>query len=223
MVSDADRAAERLIVDGIRAARPDDGVLGEEGAAHEGRSGVRWIIDPLDGTTNFLYRIPAFAVSIGIEVAGRPVAGVVVDPVRGETFTAVAGGGAHCNGRPIRVSGAEDLATALVATGFSYDAERRRRQATVLVEVLPQVRDIRRFGAAALDLCWVAAGRVDAFYEQGLAPWDHAAGALIATEAGARTADLTGGSAFGDFVLAASPDLHEPLRRLLLEAGADRA
>jgi myo-inositol-1(or 4)-monophosphatase len=223
MVSDADRAAEALVVDGIRAARPADAVLGEEGAAHDGTSGVRWVVDPLDGTTNFLYRLPAFAVSIGVEVDGRPLVGVVVDPVHGETYTAVAGRGAACNGRRLHVDDRTDLAAALVGTGFSYESARRRRQAGVLAEVLPAVRDIRRVGAAALDLCWVAAGRLDAFYEKGLAPWDHAAGALIASEAGARTTDLHGGPPSGDFVLAAAPGIHEPLRRLLLEADAGRA
>lgn len=223
MVSEADRAAESLVVEGIRTQRPDDAILAEEGASHDGSSGVRWVIDPLDGTTNFLYRLPAFAVSIGVEVDGQPAVGVVVDPVHGETFTAVAGRGASCNGRALLVDDGRDLATALVGTGFSYDPRGRRRQAEVLVDVLPAVRDIRRVGAAALDLCWVAAGRLDAFFEKGLAPWDHAAGALVAREAGARTSDLHDGPGSGTFLLAAAPALHDPLRHLLLEAGAERA
>ena len=188
MVTEMDRASERLIVDGLLAARPDDGVLGEEGASREGRSGVRWVIDPLDGTTNYLYGFPSYGVAIGAEVDGVPVAGAVHDPVHGETFTAVRGAGAHLDARRLPpVGGAPTLATALVGTGFAYDAARRGEQAEVLRGVLPYVRDVRRAGAAAVDLCWVAAGRLDAFYERGLAPWDWCAASLVAAEAGART------------------------------------
>jgi myo-inositol-1(or 4)-monophosphatase len=208
VVTASDRASERLIVEGIRAARPDDGVLGEEGTAVAGTTGVRWVVDPLDGTTNFLYGVPSFAVSIAAEVDGTTEVGVVVDVMRGETFTAVRGGGAHLDGRPIRCNDATELATALVGTGFAYDAARRAHQGALVAHVLPRVRDIRRFGAAAIDLCWVAAGRLDAYYEEGLAPWDKAAGALVAVEAGATvdTAHLT---------VAAAPALYEPLRALL--------
>jgi myo-inositol-1(or 4)-monophosphatase len=185
MVTETDRASERLIVERLRAERPGDGVLAEEGTAEAGTTGVRWIVDPLDGTTNFLYGLPSFGPSIAVEVDGVVVAGVVIDTGRGEVFDAVLGGGARLDGRPIACNHAGELATALVATGFSYDAGRRARQAEVLGHVLPRVRDIRRLGAAAIDLCWVACGRVDAFYERGLAAWDRAAGCLIAAEAGA--------------------------------------
>ena len=223
MVTEVDRASERLIVEGLRDARPGDGVLAEEGTDAEGSTGVRWVVDPLDGTTNYLYGLPAFSVSIAAEVEGRTLVGVVHDPSRGETFTARRGQGARLGARALRCSAPPDLGDALVGTGFSYERERRERQAEVLRTVLPRVRDIRRGGSAALDLCWVGAGRLDAFYEKGLAPWDGAAGALIASEAGATTGDLDGGPASGAFTLAAPEGLFEPLRRLLAEAGAGTA
>jgi myo-inositol-1(or 4)-monophosphatase len=220
MVTEMDHASERLIVEGILAVRPDDAILGEEGSRRDGSSGVRWVIDPLDGTTNYLYGVPAFTVSIAAEVDGEGAVGVVVDPTHGEVFTAVRGGGAHCNGVPIRVSGASDLTTALVATGFSYLTEERGRQAAVVQRVLPAVRDIRRMGAASLDLCAVACGRVDAYYEAVLQPWDVAAGIVIAVEAGATVEGLDGGPPTQGSVLAATPALAEPLRRLVRAAPA---
>ena len=223
MVTATDRAAERLVVDAIRLARPDDAILGEEGTADTGTSGVRWIVDPLDGTTNFLYGLPAFAVSIAVEVDGVVEAAVVADAGRGETFTARRGAGAHLDGRRLRCRATDDLGTALVGTGFADDAARRARQGEVVAKVLPVVRDIRRLGAAAIDLCWVAAGRLDAYYERGLAPWDLAAGALVAAEAGATVGDLQGGPPSGAFTLAAPPALFAPLRDLLATAGADLA
>jgi myo-inositol-1(or 4)-monophosphatase len=223
VVTASDRAAERFIVDRIRAARPDDAILGEEGTDHPGTSGVRWVVDPLDGTTNFLYGIPAFAVSIAIEVDGVTEAAVVIDAARLETFTAVRGGGARLDDRPIRCNDAERLETALVGTGFAYDAVRRAQQGAVVAQVLPAVRDVRRIGSAATDLCWVACGRYDAYYEQGLSPWDLAAGALIAAEAGATVGDLDGGPASGGFTLATAPVLFEPLRALLRTVGAGTA
>jgi myo-inositol-1(or 4)-monophosphatase len=223
LVTEVDRASEALIVAGLLAARPHDGIVGEEGTDRPGTSGVRWVVDPIDGTTNFVYGVPGFAVSLAAEVDGRVVAGVVHDPRHGEVFTATLGGGAQRNGRTIAVAAPTTLERALVATGFSYEPERRRRQAHVLTAVLPAVRDIRRQGAASVDLCWVACGRVDACYERGLAPWDHAAGALIAAEAGAVVSDLDGGPPSGQFVLAASPAVAEPLRALLRRAGAASA
>ena len=223
MVSTMDGASERHIVDGIRAARPDDGIVGEEGTDHAGTSGVRWIIDPLDGTTNYLYAVPAYAVSIAVEVDGVVVAGVVADPSHRETFAATLGGGATCNGKPISCTDVSSLAHALVGTGFSYDADRRTRQGAVVGALLPRARDVRRFGAAALDLCWVACGRLDAFYEKGLQPWDLDAGVLIAAEAGARTGDLDGGPASTAFTLAAGPAIFDELRSLLRSAGANDA
>jgi myo-inositol-1(or 4)-monophosphatase len=193
MVTEMDRASERLVVSALLARRPDDGILGEEGSARAGTSGVRWVIDPLDGTTNYLYGFPSWGVAVGVEVDGLAVAGAVRDPVHGETFSAWLGGGAWCGGRRLQVVGAPTLATALVGTGFAYDAARRAEQAAVLVGVLPRVRDVRRAGAAAVDLCWVAAARLDAFFERGLAPWDWAAASVIASEAGARTARFDDG------------------------------
>jgi myo-inositol-1(or 4)-monophosphatase len=213
MVTEMDRASEAFIAGVLRERRPGDGLLGEEGAAATTSTGVRWVIDPLDGTTNYLYGFPAFAVSIAAEVDGVGVAGAVHDPVHGETFSAFTGGGAWLNGVRLEVEGAPDLGTALVGTGFSYDAGARARQSEVLRHVLPVVRDVRRAGAAALDLCWVAAGRLDAFYERGLQPWDLAAGAVVATEAGAVVERLEDGT-----VVAAAPQLFEPLCRTLAMA-----
>lgn len=218
MVTDMDRASEVLIAEGILAARPADGIVGEEGADHAGSSGVCWIIDPIDGTTNYLYGLPGFAVSIAVEVDGVTAAGVVHDPLHDDVFSATRGGGARRNGEPISVSGKRDLPTALVATGFAYSPETRLRQARVLEEVLPRVRDVRRAGAASVDLCSVACGRLDAYYESGLARWDLAAGALIASEAGATLGDLMGGPPSATFTLAANPALFAPMRDLLREA-----
>ncbi|MBV8979531.1 MAG: inositol monophosphatase [Acidimicrobiia bacterium] len=218
MVTAVDVASEALIVGAIERERPDDGVLGEEGSNREGTTGVRWIIDPLDGTTNYLYGFPMFAVSIAAEVDGQVEAGAVFHPSLDELFTARRGKGARCNGEPINVSGHDDLSTALVGTGFAYDADMRRRQGRWLEHVLPSVRDIRRGGAAALDLCWVACGRLDGFYEAGLAPWDFAAGDLIAREAGAETSDFDGGPVRSGSVLAASPRIASALRALVAEA-----
>ncbi len=209
MVTEMDRAAERLITTRLAEERPDDAVLGEEGADRSGTTGVRWIIDPLDGTTNYLYGFLSFGVSIGVEVDGMVCAGAVHDPVHGETFSATRNAGAWCNGRRLRLHGPPSLATALVGTGFSYNADRRAQQAEVLRRVLPNVRDIRRAGAAAVDLCWLGAGRIDAFYEYGLEPWDWAAGSLVASEAGARTAIIAG------VHVAAPPHLFDPLVELL--------
>jgi myo-inositol-1(or 4)-monophosphatase len=223
MVSEMDRAAEALIVEHLLGARPDDGMVGEEGTDRPGTSGVRWIVDPLDGTTNYLYGLPGFGVSIAAEREGVVVAGVVLDVVRQEVYAATRGGGATRDGQPIGVSGVEALATALIGTGFSYDADRRERQAAVLVEVLPRVRDIRRFGAAAVDLCLVACGRYDGYYERGLAPWDLAAGSLIAAEAGAEVTDFEGGPVRTGAVVAAAPAIAQDLRDLLVAAGAPEA
>jgi myo-inositol-1(or 4)-monophosphatase len=190
LVSEADHAAERLIRDRLSAARPGDGVLGEEGGDAEGTTGLRWVVDPLDGTINFLFRIPQWAVSIACEDATGTIVGVIYDPMRDELWSAERDGAALLDGRPIRGSDRTDLATALVATGFGYDADIRRRQAEVAAALLPQVRDIRRFGAAALDLAWAACGRIDAFYERGLNTWDRAAGELLCRRAGLSVREL---------------------------------
>ncbi|CAN5275133.1 inositol monophosphatase family protein [soil metagenome] len=223
MVTEMDHASEALILEGVRSVRPDDGFLGEEGSTVAGTSGVRWVIDPIDGTTNYLYSHPGFSVSIAVEVEGVAVVGVVVDPLHDDVFTAVRGGGARCNGEPIRASAKADLPTALVGTGFAYEGDRRRRQAEVLGRIIGDIRDVRRMGAASVDLCSVACGRLDAYYERGLAPWDLAAGVLVAVEAGARVGALDGGPPSDAFVLAAAPAIFDPLRRLLSAAGAGEA
>jgi myo-inositol-1(or 4)-monophosphatase len=214
LVSEADRASEAYIVGQLRSARPDDSFVGEEGTSYMGTSRVSWVADPLDGTTNFFFDLPAFSVSLAAEYDGRPVVGVVVDVSRQETWAATVGRGAFCNGVACHVaSGRSVLATALVATGFSYSTERRAEQAAVLPYLLPAVRDIRRFGSAALDLCWVAAGRYDAYYESGLNAWDSAAGSLICEEAGGEVTTLADST-----LLASTPELSGPLVKLLTEA-----
>jgi myo-inositol-1(or 4)-monophosphatase len=215
VVTVMDARSERLLVERITASRPSDGFLGEEGASIAGSSGVRWVIDPVDGTVNYLYRLPDWAVSVAAEADGQTQVGVVVVPAYGEVFAATAGGGATLNGRPIHVSARTTLSQALVGTGFGYAADRRARQGQILAEVLPRVRDVRRAGAASVDLCSVACGRLDGYYERGLAPWDLAAGSLIAREAGARVEGLHGGQASGDLVLAAGPGVFDALHDLL--------
>lgn len=213
-VSEADKAAERLITGALRDERPDDGVLGEEGADRSGSTGLRWVIDPLDGTVNYLYGMPAWCVSIACEDAEGAVVGVVHQPAAGLTFTARRGAGSTCNGKVLTVNDPVPLARALVATGFSYDVAQRTRQADVVRELLPQVRDIRRVGSAALDLCMVAAGMADAYYEDTTARWDWAAGALVAAEAGA-TVRVTGGE-----LVVAGPALFGALAAALDAAGS---
>jgi myo-inositol-1(or 4)-monophosphatase len=183
LVSEADVAAERAIREVLGRRRPADAILAEEGGA-TGEGGLRWVVDPLDGTINFLFGIPAFAVSLACEDASGTVVGLVLDPLRDECFTAARSSSATLNGEPIRGSERDELGRALVATGFGYDARVRARQAAVVARLLPRVRDIRRVGAAALDLAWAACGRFDAYYERGVQPWDVAAGALIAARAG---------------------------------------
>jgi myo-inositol-1(or 4)-monophosphatase len=182
-VSDADVAAEQAIRHVLTRHRPDDAILGEEGGATAGGD-LRWVVDPLDGTVNFLFGIPAFGVSVACEDADGVLAGVVLDPMRGELFAATRDGAATLDGGEVRGSERAELATALVATGFAYDARVRERQGAVIARVLPRVRDIRRVGAAALDLCWSACGRFDAYFERGVHHWDVAAGTLIAERAG---------------------------------------
>ncbi len=222
VVTAADKASEVFIIEHILAERPDDGILGEEGGDVIGTSGVRWIVDPIDGTTNYVYDIPAYSVSIAAELDGVIVAGAVVEPKSNSVYDAGLNAGARKNGEPLSCTPKAELETALIATGFGYTADRRAGQAAVLTTLLPQVRDIRRFGSAALDLCAVADGRVDAYYEKGLNLWDLAAGWLIAAEAGATVADLRGGDPSPEFVLASGPDLFGLLRDLLDGAKADQ-
>lgn len=209
-VSDADREAERVIRELLASERPEDGLVGEEGSRIEGDRARRWIVDPLDGTVNFLYGLRTWAVSIALEDDDGLAVGVVFNPVDSECFSAARGEGALMNGREIRVTGCPALDRAMVATGFSYEADRRREQAELLVRLLPRIRDVRRAGAAALDLAYVAAGRVDAFYERGLKRWDEAAGRLLVKEAGGVVEDLVGNPR--GVLAAGTPTLLEKLR-----------
>ena len=261
VVTAMDRRAEALITERIRAARPGDAILGEEGgethgapALDPGQSGgpstaaaVRWIVDPLDGTVNYLYGLADWAVSIAAEVDGTIVAGVVAVPLHGETFTAVRGKGAWLHstaergsatgegstggepsvtGQPsvtaLRCNRGVPLGQALVGTGFGYLPGRRRVQGEVVAALLPQIRDIRRGGSASVDLCMVAAGRLDAFYERGLNYWDYAAGALIAQEAGAHVTGLGGRPAGSSLTVAAGPGLYEELTAVLAALNPER-
>jgi len=218
MVSDADREAEGLIRDLLRRERPDDAILGEERGSTAGAGGLLWVVDPLDGTTNYLYGHPTWSVSIACEDDRGARVAVVHHPVAGETFTAVRGRGALLDGVGIRVSDATDLSRSLIGTGFGYRAEVRAEQARALVEILPAVRDVRRAGSAAIDLCWVACGRLDGYYELGVQRWDTAAGVLVAQEAGAAVSPLEpSGSAEGG-VLVAGPGIHDALSGLVRAA-----
>ncbi|UOQ60434.1 inositol monophosphatase [Leucobacter rhizosphaerae] len=225
MVTEADRACEQLIVEALREARPDDGILGEEGTGIEGTSGITWVLDPIDGTTNYLYDLPAYAVSIAATVEDptafadgrRGIAAAVYSPRSDEMFDAWQGGGARRNGEPIRISGNLDLATSLIGTGFGYTVERKLEQLELLQRVLPRVRDIRRIGSAAYDLCMTAAGRLDAFYEKGLQPWDYAGAALIAVEAGAEIVGLDEATPPGEpLMFVGHPEIVRTLRDVVL-------
>lgn len=238
VVTAADRAAELLVTERLREARPHDGVLGEEGAQVVGTSGITWVVDPIDGTVNYLYGLPAYAVSIAATVeesaaneneassksglmadGRRAVAGAVYLPVTGEMFSTYLGGGARLNGEQVKASDEVDLSVALVGTGFGYTTERRTEQAEVVRRLIPRVRDIRRMGSAAIDLCMVAAGRLDGYYERGLQPWDYAAAVLVAREAGAtvlaREDDQLPGEAM---IIAGPPQLARALQSELKEA-----
>jgi myo-inositol-1(or 4)-monophosphatase len=211
LVSDADVAAESAIRAVLGARRPDDAILGEEGGA-TGEGELRWVVDPLDGTINFLFGVPVFAVSIACEDRTGTLAAVVLDPLRDECFAATRSGQPTLNGEPLPPPRrAPELAQALVATGFAYDAALRARQAAVAARVLPRVRDIRRLGSAALDLAWSALGRYDAYYERGLHPWDLAAGELIAVRAGLDVHELADSDQDPAGVVAAPPELIEEL------------
>ncbi|MCN9242462.1 inositol monophosphatase [Streptomyces sp. RY43-2] len=220
VVTEMDIEAEKLITGLLTDRRPDDGLLGEEGASVEGSSGVEWVIDPIDGTVNYLYGLPSWAISIAARKDGETLVGVVHAPMRGELFRAVKGQGAFVNDRPARVRPAAEPSLALVSTGFGYLAERKAHQAEVVRQLIPEVRDIRRGGSAAIDLCDVAAGRLDAYYERGLNPWDYAAGDLIAREAGALTGGRPGEPLSPALTIAAPPGLFEVLQARLDDLGA---
>jgi len=226
VVTHADRESEQLIRALLAEARPDDGFLGEESGAEQGTSGLTWVVDPIDGTVNYLYGIPHYAISIAV-VEGEPdpasweaLAGAVVNLGAGETYTGTRGGGSHLNGQPLRVAEEVDLSEALIATGFAYLQELRVEQGRVIADLLPQVRDIRRMGTASLDLCMVASGRVNAYFERSLNPWDHAAGALIAREAGATVKGRGDEREGKDFILAAEPAVAQKLESVLKQLQA---
>jgi len=223
MVTEMDRASEALLVRRLQELRPDDGIVGEEGADHPGTSGVVWVVDPLDGTTNYLYGQPTWNVSVGATVDGVPVAGAVVIPAVREVFLGAAGHGATRNGTPLRIAAPAPLATSLVGTGFGYDPTQRAAQARAFATFVDRIRDIRRDGAAAADLCAVACGRLDAYYEHGLYDWDRVAGTVIAGEAGARVevlpCPIPGTGVAGDCTVAAHPERFDELVALLRGAG----
>jgi myo-inositol-1(or 4)-monophosphatase len=214
-VTEHDLAAERLLVEELERRRPDDAIVGEEGATRAGTTGIEWQLDPIDGTANFVYDLPAWSTSVAAVDADGGLGAAVYAPASGELWSAARGRGALLDGRPIRVSAADDVRLALVATGFSYLPDRRRRQAERLVDLVPEVRDVRRFGSAALDLCMVACGRLDAYFEEHLNSWDLAAGSLIAAEAGAVVTGFDGGPPGPAGVVAAAPGIHAALLDLI--------
>jgi myo-inositol-1(or 4)-monophosphatase len=217
-VSDADRAAEQLIVDALLSARPNDGIVAEEGGARPTESGLTWVIDPLDGTVNYLYQLGGWGICIAAEDAEGTVCGVVHEPLTHRTFTAVRGRGAWLDGTPLHVNDPVPISEALLATGFAYLPERRARQAALVARMLPHVRDIRRLGSSALDVCFVAAGSIDAYLEEYTNHWDRAAAVLIASEAGAIVTTATPtGAEMG--ILVAGPNLHRELTDLLFAVG----
>ena len=224
-VTSADTATEELLRARLAQLRPADAVLGEEGGLssdeRESRPGqLCWMIDPIDGTVNYLYGFPWYSVSVAVTRDGVPLAGAVVEPDSGRVWSAADGGGASLNGQPLRASSASQLDLALIGTGFSYSRDRRERQGALVGALLTRVRDIRRAGSASLDLCAVAAGWLDGYYEHGINPWDWAAGALVATEAGAIVHPPDPSAAYGDAIVAAAPGIQAQLAGALTELGA---
>ena len=218
LVTEADKAAELLIASRLRSAFPDHDLLGEEGSRSENAGArFRWVIDPLDGTTNFAHGLPTFAVSIALEDAGLPVAGVIYDPMRNELYRAVKGGGASLNGEPIRASRVDQLNAAVLVTGFAHTLEQRRRQGAAWCGVLEHVLALRQTGSAALNLCYVAAGRLDGYWERGIQPWDVSAGALLVSEAGGQVSNRAGGPFISDErdMVATNGVLHQDLLTML--------
>jgi myo-inositol-1(or 4)-monophosphatase len=207
LVSAADVEAERAIRTVLERRRPDDAVLGEEGDEIPGTTGLRWVVDPLDGTVNYLFGLPQWCVSVACEDR----VGVVLDPLRGDLFEIAVGGLAKRNGEPVQGSTRDDVATALVATGFAYDAGVRARQADIVARLVPRVADIRRMGSAALDLAWTAAGRYDAFYERGVSAWDITAGAMLCAAAGLDVRPLHAADGLPSGVFAAAPAIADEL------------
>ena len=219
VVTKFDKASEAMITEGLAKARPDDAIIGEEGASKQGTSGITWHIDPIDGTTNFYFDVPMWAVSIGAVDEHGPLAGAVYVPALGEMFSGTRGEGSTLNGMPISVRENNDIADALVCTGYSYQISERAVHAKRVAEIVMKVRDIRRFGAAAIDLCFVACGRLDAYFEEHLNSWDLIAGQVIATEAGAVFSDYVGNAVTPAQVLAATPGVHADLIHLIATSG----
>ena len=219
IVTKFDKASEAMITEGLAKVRPDDAIIGEEGASQQGTSGITWHIDPIDGTTNFYFDVPMWAVSIGAVDEHGPLAGAVYVPALGEMFSGARGEGSTLNGMPIGVRENNDLADALVCTGYSYQISERAVHAKRVADIVMNVRDIRRFGAAAIDLCFVACGRLDAYFEEHLNSWDLIAGQVIATEAGAMFSDYVGNAVTPAQVLAATPGVHADLIHLIATSG----
>lgn len=215
VVTVMDKNAERLLEKFLLGARPNDGILGEEGASVDGTSGVVWIVDPLDGTVNYLYDLPGWAVSVAAQLNGETIAGCVYAPSIGRTWSAALGMGAWLNRAAIFCNNSVEFEKSLIGTGFSYSAEERSSQGQTVQRLLPQVRDIRRSGSAAVDLCHVASGSLDGYFERGLNPWDFAAGQLIVREAGGVVSDLSGGSANYEMTIAGGPAVHARLLAFL--------
>lgn len=218
MVTQYDKASEEMVTNSLRERRPSDGIVGEEGASREGSSGITWHIDPIDGTSNFYFDIPMWAVSIGAVDELGPVAGAVYAPALGDMFTASRGNGATLNGSPISVRDNSFLSDALVGTGYSYHSDKRGTHARRVAQMIPHIRDIRRLGAAAIDLCFVACGRYDAYFEENLQSWDLIAGQIIATEAGAIVTDFAGNEVTPAQVLATQPGIQAALIQLITES-----
>lgn len=221
MVTEWDRASEKLIVDGILSSRPEDSIVGEEGSSRSGTSGLSWFVDPIDGTTNYFYDLPGWCVSIGVRDTEGTLCSAVFIPPLNEMFTAIRGRGAFLNGKPIHCGTIEELSQALVCTGFNYDSRNRRAQAARIHAFIDKVRDVRRFGAAAIDMCFVACGRLDAYYEEYLWPWDWVAADLIAREAGCRTGNLNGDAIVEREVLVSNPDLFPKMVTLIRESSVN--
>ena len=219
LVSDADRASERLLMDLISTERPDDGFVTEESEGRESGTGIDWILDPLDGTVNFLFGIPWWCVSVAAADDRGAVVGAIYNPNLDEMFTGAREGGARLNESAIRVSDRDDISRALIGTGFSYDRKARELQAEVVARVIPTARDVRRAGSAALDLAHLACGRLDGFYEAPLELWDKAAGLLIVTEAGGLATTLPGPRGLTDGAIASGPGIHDELVKLVLGEG----
>ena len=215
MVTQYDKASEEMITAGLARLRPDDAIIGEEGASKEGTTGITWHIDPIDGTSNFYFDIPMWAVSIGATDQQGPLVGAVYAPALGEMFTGARGNGATLNGAPIHVRHNTELTDALVCTGFSYRVHERAVHAARVAQMITHIRDIRRFGAAAIDLCFVACGRYDAYFEEHLHSWDLVAGQVIATEAGAHVTNFAGNAVTPAQVLASQPGIRHQLIDLI--------